>query len=491
MKRLMVLVGLVIVSAGTAFPQTQTKVLTFEEAVSLAMKNGIVFNQQKNLLVVNQVQSTASKVSLGPNININGSASRFDGNSFNNQTGNVVNGVRDNVQGSLQGNITLFSGFRAISQMRQQSRLLDAQLYNVNRTQQDLVNTVATQYLAVMLDVELYRISVENHVALLKQLEQVKAQTELGVRSPVDEYNQDAQTKAAELRMVQAEIQLNNDKATLSQTLLIDPFEEYDVEKPNWDINAIGSQTLDPQELAEKAKQYRGDYQRAIKQEDAQRFGMQAARGNYYPTVTAFGNVGSSYNYQHNVADSVTFTTNTDVIVFDSSTPTGYAIGQQPSTTTISNPNTPRPFEEQFRENNFFKQFGVQVTIPLLNGFQSRSLSVQQKQLYENAQLNRKNIEYQIQNEVIRTVRNYEGAKKQYAITIDQLKFAEVALQLETERYNLGVTNFVDFVNANRAFVQAEADKARAEYNLVFQKLLLEYAMGTLKAEDLTSQTIK
>jgi outer membrane protein len=490
MKRLMILVGVVFMSAGTAFPQT--KVLTFEEAVSLAMKNGVVFNQQKNFLEISQMQKTSSLVALGPNINVNGSASRFDGNSFNNQTGNVVNGVRDNVQASINGNINVFSGFRAISLARQQANLLDAQLYNVNRTQQDLINTVASQYLAVMLDVELHRIAVENHAALVKQLEQVKAQTELGVRSPVDEYNQDAQTKAAELRMVQAEIQLNNDKATLSQTLLLDPFEEYDTEKPNWDINAIGSQVLDSHELAEKAKQFRGDYQRAIKQEDAQRFGMRAARGNYYPSVLAFASIGSSYNYTHNVADSLTVTPSTDVIVFDSSTPTGYAIGQQSSPpVTVANPNSPRPFEEQFRENNYFKQFGVQVQIPILNGFQTRSSVVQQKKLYDNAQLNRKNIEYQIQNDVIRTVRNFEGAKKQYSITIDQLKSAEVALQLETERYNLGVTNFVDFVNANRAYVQAEADKARAEYNLVFQKLLLEYAVGTLKAEDFEHQATK
>ena len=125
------------------------------------------------------------------------------------------------------------------------------------------------------------------------------------------------------------------------------------------------------------------------------------------------------------------------------------------------------------------------MTIPILNGLQSRTNTFQQKMLYENSQLNRKNLEYQIQNDVIRTVRNYEGAKKSYSVTVDQLKAAEVAFQLESERYTLGVTNFVDFVNANRAFVQAQADKARAEYTLVFQRILIEYAVGTLKAEDL------
>lgn len=466
----------------------QTKVLTFEEAVRLMLKNGIILNQQENLLEVNQMQRTASRVALGPNITATGAAFRNDGNSFNPNTGNVVNGVRDNVTGTLNGNINIFSGFRAINAMRQQNQLLDAQLYNVNRVRQDAINTMATQYLNVMLDKELLLIAKENFDALNQQLTQVREQAALGSRSPVDEYNQDAQTKAAELRYVQAEIQLNNDKTTLAQTLLIDPYEDFDVEAPNWDINRIGQEVLDPVELGEKAKQFRGDYMRAIRQEEAQRFGMRSAKGAMMPTLYAFGSIGSAYNYQHNVADSVTVTTYSQDIVFDSSTPTGYAIANTPSSTTVLNPNIPRPFEEQFRHNNVNKQFGVQLNITILNGFQARSNYVQQKKLYENAQLNRKNVEYQIQNDVVRTVRNYDGAKRQYAITLDQLKSAEVAYQLETERYNLGITNFVDYVNANRALVQAKGDKARGEYNLVFQKLLLEYAVGTLKPENLRGE---
>lgn len=449
--------------AGAHLAGAQSKVLTFEEAVRIAMQNSVSLNTQRNNLEVNQMLKTASYVSMGPNVSLNASAVRIDGNSFNPQTGTVINGIRDNVTGSVNANINLFSGFQTINTIKQNNQLTEAQAYNVGRTTQDVINTVATQYLTVMLDKELLRIAKENFDALSQQLTQVKEQAALGARSPVDEYNQDAQTKAAELRYVQAEITLNNDRNVLAQTLLIDPFEDFDVELPNWDINQIGGETLDMRELADKAKIHRGDYLRALRQEEAQRFGMASARGRMMPSLVAFGTIGSAYNYQHNVPDSVDDGTGN----------------------MIPNPASPRPFNEQFRNDNVYKQYGFQLQIPILNGFQNRSTFYQQKKLYDNAQLNRKNVEYQIQNDVIRTVRNYEGAKKQYGIAVDQLKSAQIAFQLETERYNLGVTNFVDFVNANRAYVQAEADKARAEYNLVFQKLLLEYAVGTLKAEDL------
>ncbi len=462
----------------------QTTVLTFQEAVKIALKNAIQLNQQKNNLELSQTQRLSSIASMGPNISLVGSASQFNGNSFNQQAGKVIIGVRDNVQGTLQGSINLFSGFNRYNSIKQFTNAMEAQSYFVNRTSQDVINTVSLQYLQVMLDIELLKIAQKNFESLDKQLQQVKEQVNLGARSVVDEYNQDALTKAAELRLVQAEITLNNDKTILTQTLLIDPYQQYDVEKPNWDINKIGSEKLNIQELAESAKQYRGDYLRAVKNEESLKFSARAAKSLMLPGLVAFGNYGSSYNFQHNVPDSTKSTFYDPEVIFNSSKPTGYDIGYVAKNVSEENP-AQRPFQEQFRKNNVFKQYGMQLTIPLFTGLQNRTTYVQQKVLYENSKIATKNMEYQIKNEVIRAIQTYEGAKKAYYVTIGQLQAADYAFQLETERYNLGVTNFVDFTNANRALIQAQTDKAQAEYRFVFQKIYIDYSLGTLKPEDL------
>jgi outer membrane protein len=466
MKRIVVLVWMVMIGMGS-YCQTMptvTKVLTFQDAVKIALQNNVLLNQQKNNLEYSQMQRTQSLAGIGPQVTLNGQASQLNGNSFNPNTGTVINGVRDNITGSINANINLFSGFNRINQIKQYANLLDAQSYFVNRTTQDAINTVSAQYLVVMQDVELLRIAKENFDALVKQLDQVKEQVNLGARSPVDEYNQDALTKTAELTMVQAEITLNNDKTTLTQTLLLDPFEAYEVEKPIWDLNKLGYDSLNIPALTEKAKSFRGDYLRAVKQETAFKFSTAAARGSMMPSLFAFGSYGSAYNYQHGV----------DKYLYDSA---GNVSGE--------NPSYPRPFNEQFRNNNVQKVYGLQLSIPVFNGLQNRTNMKQQKVLYENAQWTRKNLEYQIQNDVIRAVRNYEAVKKAYLVSVDKLKSAEIAFQLESERYNLGVTNFVDYTNANRVLIQAQTDKAQAEYRLVFQRIAIEYAVGTLKAEDL------
>jgi outer membrane protein len=224
--------------------------------------------------------------------------------------------------------------------------------------------------------------------------------------------------------------------------------------------------------------QFRGDYKRALENEQAQRFGAMATRSLMLPSLSAFGNYGSSYNFQHDVPDSATFTS-TDYTIVNNQ------LQKIVTSETVVNPDIPRPFSEQFRTNNVYKSYGLQLTIPIFSGLQNRASYIQQKVAYKNSQLLTKNAEYQLKNDVQRSVYNFEGVKKAYVVSQAQLRAAQMALDLETERYNLGVTNFIDYSVANRAYIQALTDQTQAEYNLLFQKIQLDYTLGTLKIEDL------
>jgi outer membrane protein len=435
----------------------QSQVLTFEEAIKIALEKNVNLNQQKNLMELNQAQKLSAIASFGPNVSLNAQAAQFNGNSFNQQQGRAINGIRDNVNGGLNANLVLFNGFNNVSNLKAASSQLDAQSFFVKRTSQDLINTVASQYLLVLLDVELFRIAKENYETQKKQLELIKELVAVGSRAPVDELNQAATTNAAELRMLQAEININNDKAILTTTLLLDPFQNIEVVKPDWSIEEILNDSRDHEALYELAKTNRGDLQRAINQEKAAQYNMNASRTNMMPTLSAFFNYGSSYNFQHNVPDSI----------------------------VARDPSINRPFDLQFGKDNTFKSYGLQLTIPIFSGLQNRTFYYQQKVTYRNSKLNLSNAEIQAKTDVLRTYRNFQVQKKTFTVSQSQLNAADQAFQLETERYNLGVTSFVDYVRANLAFVQAQTDMAQAEFRLLFQKVLLEYATGTLKVEDI------
>lgn len=437
-----------ILLTGYAAAQTQPKVLTFEEAVKIALRNGVLLNQQKNNLDLAAMQRTYSIAGLGPTVNINTTAQRVYGNTFIQQTGNVINGKVDNVQGSLNSNINLFNGFSQINRVRQANAALEAQSFYINRTSQDLINTISSQYLQVLLDIELYTIANENWDAQKKTLEQVKEQVNLGAKSPVDEYNQDSQTKAAEIAALQAQINLVNDKSLLTQTLLLDPSDEFEVVKPQWDVS-LADVEIELELRFATALKYRGDYQRAIKNEESAKYGMRAYRASMLPTLSMYNTIYSTYNYVYSDVN--------------------------------------KDFGDQVRNNNLRKFTGLQLTIPILGGnqnLQNRTNYVQQRTTYLNNQWIKKNTEVQVKTEVKRAYENYKLYAKTFTVSVDKLRAADMAFQLETERYTLGITSFVDFANATRVFVQAQTDKAQAEYRLLFQKVLVDYAMGTLKPED-------
>lgn len=443
------------------------RLVTFEDAIRLALKNSLLLNTERNNLELAQAQKLSGIASLGPNVSANVSVSQFNGNSFNQQLGRAVNGVRDNVSGSIGANILVFNGFSSFNYMRASNEQLDAQTYMVQRTTQDVMNTVATQYLQVLLDIEMLTIAKQNHEAQLKLLEQVKEQFNVGAKSKVDEYNQDALTKGAEYRAVLAQVKLDNDKAMLAQTLMMDANEPFEVQKPSMEPGLIRNNEMNIDSLITQAKSHRPDYLRAAKLERAAQFQARGSLGNMLPSLVAIANIGTSYNFQHDVPRRV----------FD-----------QDTGTEIDNPDYPRPFTEQMRTNNYYKQFGAQLSIPIFNGFSNRTTYIRNRVAFRNTQLLHTNLDIQLKNDVLRSVRIFEGSRKAYVVSIDQLVAAENAFSFESERYKLGVTNFVDYTNANRTLVQAQTDKAQAEYTLVFQKILVDYAIGTLRPEDILGQ---
>lgn len=425
--------------------------LTFKEAVKIGLQNNVTLNQQRNTLLQSQAQKTSSMAVLGPQVTINGNAGIRSGNNWIQNTGEVVNATVDGASASIDVTMPIFNGLSGVNTARQSSNQLDAQLELVNRSTQDVINLVSIQFLQVLLDQQLLKIAIENLANQKTQLDQVLAQVELGSRSPVDEYNQKAQVSNSELLVAQAEFNLINDKITLFQTLLIDPIVQPTLEEPNWDVNTIALGDQDLTQLLETAAGQRSDLKQAQFTEKASKLSMYSSKGNYLPSVNAQYSYGSRYNQVRGTPRDTSY----------------------------------RDFTNQFTIDNLYQSIGIGVSIPIFTGFRNRSSYVQSKVSYENNRIQTKNRETIVKGDVVRAYRNFESVKKGYLASVDGLEASQMAFNLEKERYDLGITSFVDFANANRTYVQAQTNLAQAKYRFLFQKMLLDYALGTLRFEDI------
>ncbi len=423
----------------------ERKTLTFKEAVRIGLDKNLNLNQQENLLISSQVNKTAGLLRMTPNVNITGNAGRNDGNSFNQQQGQVVNGVIDFFGANANANMPLFNGFNNFNSYRQASNLYEAQVQRVKRTNQDVIRDIANQYLICLLDQQLLEIQKQNVATQQQQYDQIKEQVAAGSRAEVDLVNQEYQVKNAELLSMRAAFTLRNDVATLAQTLQLDPLTQLELQEPDWDVNIEDSEVKSIEELSSSALEQRSDLAQARFIEKASQFAYQSSKGTYFPRVGLFAQYGSQYNYIQNA--------------------------------------TNRTFEQQFKDDNTQLTYGLTFTIPIIGGFQNRNATVGNRVAYENSKLQSENTEILVKSDVLRAYQNYRDARSNYDAANAQLRAAELSRQLEEERFRLGVSDIVALSLINQNYIQAQGDFASARYTLMFQRLLINYAEGTLNFE--------
>jgi outer membrane protein len=445
---------LVLTSTLLAAQDSVTTTLTFKEAIKIGLENNVVLNTQKNQLYSTQARRQQGYANYLPNINGQAVAQRTDGLQIDPTTGQGANLTSDQLFAQVSAGYILFNGFNRHHTLKQNNNLFFAQDALVKRSKQDMVFTVTSQYLTVLLDQELLRIAEENLNAQKVILDQIKGFVEVGSRAATDEYTQNALVQNFQVTYLRARITLENDKALLAQTLQLDPSISFKVEQPVWNENNISYfQNLSLDSLFNIALKNRQDLKQQEFLVEAAQQTMRANTSGYYPTLSAFANYGSTY-YASNLWE------------------------------ILNDPNRkPESFNEQFKRLNPSLSYGLNLTIPIFDRLQTRANRITGKVNYNNAMLTRDNTLKSIKIDVQRSFKNYQTAIESYQASLVQYDAALLALQTQQESYNLGISAQVAVAQANQVFVLAASSKAQAEVTLVFQQMLLEYALGTLEVE--------
>lgn len=453
MRQIIIAFALAAVNVLTlqAHQSGDTVKLAYREAVRIALKNNLILNQQKNNLVARHVQKNQSIAAFLPSLSINGQLAHTDGQQPNPENGNLEDLSVDNLNANIQASMTLFNGFNRINSLNQFSNQFRAQTSFVKRTEQDVVYTVTTQYLQVLLDQELLRIAEEAHRVQSVVLNQLREQVNLGARAEADMYVQDAQVRNLELTALQSQVTLENDIALLAQTLQLDPSIPVELEFPAIE-NTMDIRKMDLDSLYRIALSNREDLRQADYQAKANHFAYKAAVNGYMPSFSLFASYGSQY------------------------------------ISTLQDQALYGTFGNQFKNVFPNLSYGVSVSIPIFDRMMTRANRVFNKVAYQNSVLQRENIEKTVKIDVKQMYNNYNTALQSYEASQVQFQAGQLALQTQQEGFILGAASQVELAQANQTFVQAAASRAQAEVTLLFQQMLMEYALGTLRVDSFTEE---
>jgi outer membrane protein len=455
MRLITTLLLLVVLSVSSAFAQSARQV-TLEEAVNLALNNNIALQQAINRMDLQDANVTSALYDFFPNLNAGFNGNRTTGRQFVQETLQFDDFTTQNVGGSLNSNVIIFDGLRNISALRNAQTLRLSAEETLQRNREMVIFNTATSFLTVILDKELLVISNENLQASLKQLEQIRAQVEVGMRPMVDLYNQEALTARSELDVINQENRLNISTIQLLRIMAVDPLLEYDFVMPEIDESALVQQTFSLQELVDQAMANRRDVRSTEIQITSARYNMRIARGAYLPTVSLSASLSSNYSDQYR-----------DLVPVAGGGFTREPVG----------------FFDQFTDRNPRRSYGFNVQIPIFNRYNTARQVQASRVEYKNSLLELESKKLEVFQEVRQAYNDYIAVTKQLETTERALLAATRAYETEQERYRVGASTLIELTRSQAEFVSASSNRVQAVYRFVFQEKLLEYYLGRITTE--------
>ncbi len=424
--------------AGSASAQ-QLQEVTFNEAVQYALDRNVSIKRAENALDLQGITVRSARADFLPNLNANSGASRNWGLQFDQTVGELRNASTDGFNWNVSSGINLFNGFADMASLASARALQEAQEYNVERTKQDVVFSVISNYLNVILAEENIRIRQEDVNAQQQLLDQIEEFVRVGSRAISDQYQQQATLANSEATLLTAESNFQVAKTRLIQVLQLDPLSDYRFQAPNPDDIPLMVQSFEPENLLRSAFERRADLRAQEANIESAQQGIRSARAGYLPSLSLSASVGSGY----------------------------------------SSANTRSDFNQQLADNRS-ERVGFSLSIPLFNRFNVKRNIEASKVQYSNAELDLENAQQNVAIEVRQAYLDYQTGVKRLDVTAKSFQAAEQALAVEQERYDVGASTLVELQQSRSQFVNASSQRAQAIFQFHFQHRLIEYYQGIL-----------
>jgi|TARA_B110000014_G_scaffold84632_1_gene57950 outer membrane protein len=136
-----------------------------------------------------------------------------------------------------------------------------------------------------------------------------------------------------------------------------------------------------------------------------------------------------------------------------------------------------------FFDSNRWKSFGkigLQVVVPIFDGFLKRSKINQSKYKIEQIDNQLLFLERSIDLQLNQSVVDYSNSKESLEITNKNLDLALSIYKASEKKYKEGVGSNLEVLNANTGLKQAQNNYYNAVYELIISKINLEKTLGTL-----------
>lgn len=422
----------------------------------------------------NQANLLQSQMQLLPNLNLGGGQGWQFGRNIDPFTNLFTNDpVRTN-NFFLSTNVTVFNGFRQMNAIKQNRSILEASRYDYEQTRNDIFLNVVNAYIQIIFNQELLQVARLQLQNTQEQLDRTLKQIEAGAAAEVAKYDLLSQRANNELQITTAENNLAFAYLRLKQLLQIpleQPFEVVIPEIPEPDESGLVQTVQSIWEVAETSQPNIKSADLNIKVAE---LGVDLAKGNAYPSITANAQVLSGYSSQGVIRSVIDRGTTTQVIGFLTDDFTKTVSAFVPDRTVNIERN---PWGSQVDEN-LRQTIGINLNIPIFNRWQVRNGIANAKIQLERNKLQAVNVRNQVRQTIEQAYNDAKAASRTYASNKVRVNALTETFKVQEQRFLVGAGNSFDFAIARNNLNIAQSDLIRSKYEFIFRMKILDFYAG-------------
>jgi outer membrane protein len=460
-----------ILLTAVNFTVKAQEVITLQKAIDLTLERNLTIKQAQFTEAISEETLKQSKYNQLPNLTAGPQGSFNFGRNIDPSTNQFTNQRIFALNGTLSSQITLFQGGQLRNQIIENKLLLGADRSNTAKVKNDLVLNVVTQYLQILTNQDLV-IAAQQQIDIAKiTLDRAQKNFDAGNQTQADLSQAKASQSTADLNYTTAENQLELSILTLKQYMEMPPATSITFEKPDISKFKDLPTIYDPEAVLKTALAVNPDIALAEIRQKAAEQDIKVARGNYYPTVVLFGQVGTNYSDARRLQGTPFATGKVDTIgVVQNS-------GNAVVVPNYSAPILHYPIGRQLSDN-FNQSVGISLQIPIFNRFTARTAVRKAKITNENAIVTAQLAKNNLSKIIYQAVWDVKAANKKYQSTLQTYNANKDAFNVIQQRYNVGLVNSLDYNTSLTNLNKSQFDLIQAQYEVVFRSKVIDYYLG-------------
>jgi outer membrane protein len=442
--------------------------------VDYAMANNInvkLSDVQAKVAAINYKQT---KLSQYPNLSFTGNTGLNSGSNQDPTTFTRITQTYLSAGLQLQSSADIFNFYSKKNTIAANEWELKASQAATDKIRYDIALTAANAYLQILLNRQTENIAAVQIQQTQAQLTNTRKQVDAGALPELNASQLDAQLVLDSMNYLTAKGNTTLAILTLKSYMNIDAAAPFDVDTPPIDkipVEPIASLMPDyVYDLALKnmPQQRYNDFKLNAAQKN-----VAAARGAMYPTLSAYGNLGSNYNNQ-----AQTVISSTVINPPIANVTVGGTIYNVYSNQIIKdNVYGKRLFVDQLSDN-FRQSVGLSISVPIFNGGSLKSNYERSKLNISTIQLQKEQDNQKLKQDIYQAYTSALIAYQKFNASQKSIDINELNLSYAQKRFNVGMLGTFDLITTQNNLLRSKLEYVQNQFDYVFKMKVLEFYKG-------------